>query len=77
MSDLLKWKDEVSKKLVELEARVEYLEKICEKLMENQGNKKYEKIIEVMVENNLTELKVSNIACTVSNGKYICIEKVV
>ena len=76
VSDLLKWRDEASVKMAELEARVRYLEKVCEKLMDGHKRERYKEIVEVMVENNLTELKVGNVICTVSDSKYVCIEKV-
>ena len=75
VSDLLEWRDEANTKLAELEARVRYLERVCEKLMEAREQEKYEDIVAVMVENNLSELRVGNAVCEVEENKYVCIER--
>lgn len=77
VSDLLEWRDEANTKLAELEARVRYLERVCEKLMETREQEKYEDIVAVMVENNLSELRVGDIVCTIENNRYTCVERVI
>jgi len=75
VNELLKWREEANTKLAEMEARVRYLERVCEKLMETREQEKYEDIVAVMVENNLSELRVGNAVCEVEENKYVCIER--